>query len=110
MEDKLKKCSFKEHKDIDAISYCQECKVYMCNKCSNYHQGLLENHYIYNLYKVINETFIDICKEKNHPIKLQYFCKDHNILCCGLCITKLEGKGNGKHKVCNISFIEKIKY
>ena len=109
MEDNLKKCSFKEHKEINAISYCQECKVNMCNKCLNLHQGFLENHHIYNLDKEINETFIDICKEENHPNKLQYFCKNHNKLCCASCITKLEGKGNGKHKDCNICFIENIK-
>ena len=109
MENKKKKCSFKDHKEIDAISYCQECKVYMCNKCSNYHQGLCENHYIYNLGKDINEIFIDVCREENHSGKLQYFCKNHNKLCCAFCITKLEGEGNGQHKDCNICFIKDIK-
>ena len=40
-----KKCSFKEHKDIDAVSYCYDCKVSICNKCKNYHLGFLENHH-----------------------------------------------------------------
>ena len=75
MENKKKKCSFKEHKDIYAIYYCQECKIFMCNKCINHHQGLFENHNLNNLDKEINEIFFDICKEKNHTIKLQYFCK-----------------------------------
>ena len=35
MDNKKKKCSFIEHKEIDAINYCAECKRYMCNKCSN---------------------------------------------------------------------------
>ena len=109
MENKKKKCSFKEHKDIDAIYYCQECKIFMCNKCINHHQGLFENHNINNLDKDDNEIFIDICKEINHPIKLQYFCKNHNKLCCAACISKLEGKGNGQHKDCDICFIENIK-
>jgi hypothetical protein len=41
-----KKCSSKIHGDINAINYCNECKVYMCNKCTAYHLDLLENHYI----------------------------------------------------------------
>ena len=42
-------------------------------------------------------------------MNLNYFCKTHNILCCVACISKLEGKGNGKHKNCDICFIEDIK-
>ena len=107
---KKKKCLYKEHKEIDAISYCAECKIYMCNKCSNHHQGY-ENHHQFNLDKERddNQIFIDICKEENHPLKLEYFCKNHNILCCAACIAKMEGKGNGKHKDCDIYFIENIK-
>ena len=76
MENKNKKCSFEEHKDINAIFYCQECKIYLCNKCDNYHKNLFKNH---------------------------------NELCCGLCISKLEDKGYGQHKDCDICSIENIK-
>ena len=80
----------------------------MCNKCSNYH-NICENHHQYNLDNDINEIFIDICTETNHPNKLQYFCKNHNKLVCANCIAKLEGEGNGQHKNCNICFIKNIK-
>ena len=80
----------------------------MCNKCLNHHKELFENHHQINLEKDENDIFIDICKEINHPNKLQYFCKTHNMLCCGLCITKLEGEGNGQHRDCNICFIKNI--
>ena len=109
MENNNKKCSITKHKEVNAISYCQECNKYMCNKCFNHHQELFEDHHIYNLDKDINEIFINICKEQNHSNKLQYFCKDHNILCCANCIVQIEGKGNGQHKNCNICFIENIK-
>ena len=105
---KKKKCSYKDHKEIDALTFCQECKIYMCNKCSSHHQGY-ENHHQFNLDKESKQIFADICKEENHPIKLEYFCKNHNILCCAACIAKIEGKGNGKHKDCDICFIENIK-
>ena len=36
----IKKCSAKKHSDINAISYCIECNIYMCNKCLNYHSEM----------------------------------------------------------------------
>ena len=107
MEDK-KKCSNEEHKDIDAISYCQDCKIYICNKCSNLHQGLFENH---QLTDVDNnkEIFINICREKNHFNKLEFYCINHNQLCCSSCITKIKTKGYGQHKDCDVCIIEDIK-
>ena len=38
-----------------------------------------------------------------------YFCKNHNVLCCAACISKIKGKGNGQHADCEICFIEDIK-
>ena len=74
-----------------------------------YHQGLFGNHLQININKNFQEMFNDICKEKNHSDKLDYFCKNHNQLCCVKCIAKIEGKGNGQHKNCDIIFIENIK-
>ena len=44
MENQKQKCYNKNHKDINAIVYCQICKVYMCNKCENFHSDLFQNH------------------------------------------------------------------
>ncbi len=41
--------------------------------------------------------------------KLEYYCKNHNIICCGLCITKIKGKNKGQHKDFDVCFIEDIK-
>ena len=101
------KCSFKEHKEIDAISFCPECRIYMCNKCQNYHEALF-NHHPYNLNKE-EEIFTGFCKEKNHPNRLEYCCKEHNKLCCAACIAKLNIKGDGQHKDCDVCDIESIK-
>ena len=108
MEKKIK-CFTEEHKEIDAISYCPECIIYMCNKCENLHYALLKNHHHpYKLNKE-DEIFTGFCKEKAHPNKLEFFCKTHNQLCCGLCIAKLNEKGVGQHKDCEVCIIEKIK-
>ena len=69
-----KKCSNKNHTEINAIIYCPECNVYLCNKCSNYHKDLHENHLIYNLDKMEEEIFTDICNEPNHKDQLEFYC------------------------------------
>ena len=50
MEIQNKKCSSNKH-EINAISYCDLCKIYMCNKCSNLHSELFQNHQAINLNK-----------------------------------------------------------
>ena len=104
-----KKCSFKEHKEIDAVYFCQECKVFMCKKCEIFHSKLLEGHYTCNMNTDINEIFTGQCKEENHNIKLSYFCKNHNQLCCGACLSKIKDEINGQHKDCEVCNLEEIK-
>ena len=89
MEVQNRKCSLKKHEDIDAISYCQDCRKYLCNKCQNNHFEYLEDHKVIDLKK-INEEFIDICKEEGHNAKLEFYCKNHNILCCLACNSKIK--------------------
>ena len=106
----ITKCFSEEHKEIDAISFCPECRIYMCNKCDNIHSSFFKNHKAYKTNKDKNEEiYSEYCKEKNHSIKLEYFCKDHNKLCCGLCIAKLNKKGEGQHKDCDVYYIEDVK-
>ena len=69
MEENNIKCSFKDHSEINAIYYCQECKIYMCKNCESFHSKLLQDHLI-----LINELFTGLCKQKNHKNKLNYFC------------------------------------
>ena len=109
MEEKKKYCSFKDHKEIEAISYCSRCQIYMCNKCLNYHEGFYDDHPVTKIKKKEKEIFTGYCKEKNHINKLEYFCKNHNQLCCGLCICKIKGEGKGQHKDCDVCFIKDIK-
>ena len=59
MESQKKKCSLKEHSEINANIYCKKCEKYMCNKCEVYHSKLFEDHKNQildkNLYELINE-------------------------------------------------------
>ena len=106
--EKQKKCSFEEHKEIDAIIYCPKCELYMCNKFEKTHLSWFKNHQTYKLNKD-EDIFTGYCQEENHPNKLIYFCKDHNQLCCAACLCKINKNGDGQHKDCNVSSIEDIK-
>ena len=103
------KCSLDEHKDIDALFYCQECKVKMCNKCEKIHSGFLKKHHTYSLDKDIKEIFTGLCTNKNHSLELEIYCKNHNQLCCVACISKIKIKGKGQHKNREVCHITKIK-
>ena len=104
-----KKCSSKEHNTIPAISYCQKCDLYMCTKCQKIHSNLCPHHHDYNLDKDVNEIFTGLCNEKRHSIELEYFCKNHNQLCCAACLCKIKGEVNGQHKDCDVCVIKDIK-
>ena len=109
MEENKQKCFNKSHKEINAIIYCQICKVYLCNKCENFHSQLYPGHLVANSDKDITDIFTGFCKEKEHFNKLKYFCKTHNQLCCSACITKIKGEGDGQHTDCEVCIIEEIK-
>ena len=108
MEFQKHKCSSIDHKDVEAVKYCQKCNVYLCNKCDKFHGNLFQNHHAYPLDKDLKEIFTGFCKEENHQKELNYFCKDHNELCCTSCISKIKTRGNGKHSDCNVCDINDI--
>ena len=108
MEFQKYKCSSEEHKSLDAIKYCQKCDTYFCNKCEKLHSELFKKHQTFQIDKVIDELFTGFCKEKDHQNKLNYFCKDHNKLCCANCIAKIKTRENGKHFDCNVCDINDI--
>ena len=110
MENKKKKCSFKDHREIDAKYCCLICGINFCNKCEIIHSKFFENHRTFSLEKNIDEIYTDFCQEKNHNYThLSFFCKTHNILCCAYCFSKIKTKEVGKHRDCEICLIEDIK-
>ena len=110
MEVQKKFCSFQGHEKVPANIYCISCKIYMCQKCESFHSKLLSEHKIYDIDKINSEDISQqFCKQEKHNLELQYFCRNHNILCCAKCITKIRNKENGIHKDCNVCTIEEIK-
>ena len=102
------KCSSKIHQENNAISYCQECRLYLCEKCLQIHQELY-NHNQLNINENQSEIFTGICKEKGHINTLDFFCKTHNKLCRLACISNINKNEYGQHKDCDICIIEEIK-
>ena len=110
MEKQKKKCSFEDHREIDATFYCCQCEINICNKCENFHSKLCKNHRTFPLDKNIDEIFTGVCKENNHNYNdLSFFCKTHNQLCCVACCCKIKTKEIGNHRDCEICLIENIK-
>ena len=109
MENNKPKCSSIDHAKIDAVIFCQICKVYFCNKCESFHSKIFQGHLTTNLLNEKKDVFIGLCQEKNHMNPLEYYCKTHNILCCALCITKIKDEKKGQHKDCIISSLIDIK-
>ena len=113
MIDPLNKCYSKGHEEILSAYYCPQCNIYICKKCEISHLNLFykKKHILINLDKdkELNDIFTGYCKENNHLEKLEYFCKDHNKLCCSSCIVKIKREGKGQHTDCDICLIENIK-
>ena len=83
----MEKCSLTNHKESDAISFCGECKIYMCNKCEKHHSELFPNH---------NPIKLEKGKDTG---ELFLFCKEK---------TKLKDEKYGQHSECDICFLKDI--
>ena len=103
------KCSNKKHSEINAISYCIECNLYLCNKCKNNHIEYLEIHHLNDLDKNNQALFTGMCTELNHKDELKFYCRNHNKLCCAACLCKIKIDGKGQHYDCDVCHIEEIK-
>ena len=109
MELNMKKCSSKEHSNINAFLFCNNCQVYLCKKCESFHSNLFHNHSLFKLDQDIKDIFKKKKKKDNHNQILEFYCKTHNELCCASCICVLKGRGKGFHSSCEICFLEDIK-
>ena len=108
MDNPIKYCSFPGHGKNEAIIICQDCRQLRCNKCEKIFNEICKEHNTCKLKENKKDIFIGLCFEKNHLEELKYFCKNHNALCCGLCITKIKDEENGQHSNCEICPIKNI--
>ena len=108
MDVQKKKCSLSEHQNINAISFCPKCNIYMCNKCQNLHTELFKIHQTFNLNNDIDDFFSGIYQNENHPNSLDFYCKTHNILCWVGCISKIKNEIYGQHSDCQVCSFKDI--
>ena len=106
----MPKCSIEEHKESNAISYCQKCKIYMCIDCEKHHSALFKKHHQFKIENEedIKDIFTGLCNVQNHNSELKFYCKTHNQLVCAECITIIKNKKIGHHKDCEISYIKEF--
>ena len=107
METIKNKCSLDEHSNVDTVIFCQDCMIFMCNKCEKVHSEIFKKHNKFKFDRDIKDLFTGFCREKYHT-KLKYFCKSHNKLCCAACISKIQDLENGQHFGCNVCNIKDI--
>ena len=78
----------------------------MSNKCDNHYSSLFKSYQKYKLDNIdIKDIFTGFCKEENHHEELDFYCKNHNILCCSSCICRIK-KNKGQHHDCDVCSIE----
>ncbi len=68
-----KKFSSKKHKELNAGSHCEKCKLYFYNKYQNLHSKLFKNYYLNKIEKDNQEISCLYCYEKGHSEKLKYY-------------------------------------
>ena len=71
-------------------------------------EELFLNHHQSKLDKDFKLIFTGFCKEEIHLDKLEYFCNNHNQLCCAVCLCKVKTEGKGQHNECNVCLIKDI--
>ena len=64
------------------VVYCQKCNMAFCNKCKQYHSELFKSHTEDYLDKDFTNLLSKYCRDENHNVEFQYFCKTRNQLCC----------------------------
>ncbi|CAC5366113.1 unnamed protein product [Mytilus coruscus] len=98
-------CS-QRNKITKALKWCSDCEESMCQTCTDCHLSMkaTKRHHIIDL-QVAHSchsnplTGIQFC-EKHEGYPFEYFCKDHNDLCCHECMAA------NLHRSCKIHTIK----
>ncbi|CAC5369294.1 unnamed protein product [Mytilus coruscus] len=82
-------CS-EENKSLAATKYCSDCEERLCIDCAESHDRFkaFKSHHVIDLSTVTSNIQISAKKICNiHPdMLLDYFCTNHEIVCCRACI------------------------
>ena len=77
-----------------SVSWCMECEEELCSECAEYHTNLkmARNHHVVDLklkksYSALLKKPSLVC-EQHKDCQVEYFCVDHDELCCRDCLAK----------------------
>ena len=77
-----------------SVSWCMECEEELCFECAEYHTKLkiARNHHVVDLklkpsYSALLKKYSLDC-EQHKDCEVEYFCVDHDELCCCDCLSK----------------------
>ena len=76
-----------------SVSWCMECEEELCSECAVHHKAMkvAKNHHVIDLklkssyYALLKKPSL-VCEQ--HTYYLEYFCVDHDELCCRDCLAK----------------------
>ena len=111
MENQNAKCSSSKHPEVDAVSYCPECKKYLCDNCLNFHTELFGDHKTNKLTEIkeqINkdDLYDDYNIELKKPI---HMLTNHTKIVFSLCLLN-DGRLVSGSKDNSIIIYNKITY
>ena len=77
-----------------SVNWCMECEEELCSECTEFHTALkaTRNHHVVDLklktsYSSLLEKDSLAC-EQHTDCQIEYFCVDHDELCCRDCLAK----------------------
>ena len=77
-----------------SVNWCMECEEELCFECAEYHtkQKMARNHHVVDLklktsYSSLLKKSSLVC-EQHTVCEVEYFCVDHDELCCRDCLAK----------------------
>ncbi|XP_063448502.1 transcription intermediary factor 1-alpha-like [Mytilus trossulus] len=76
-------------RNTKAVKYCTDCEDGFCSECLDFHENMkvATSHHIIDI-KVVDEITFNISKfcKVHSDMALEYFCSDHDTLCCRSCM------------------------
>jgi hypothetical protein len=81
-------------KSITSVSWCMECEEELCSECSEFHTTVkvARKHHVVDLK--LSKSYSSLLKknslvcEQHTDCEVEYFCVDHDELCCRDCLAK----------------------
>ena len=77
-----------------SVSWCMECEEELCSECAVHHKAMkvAKNHHVIDLkLKTLYSALLNkpslVCEQHN-DYQIEYFCVDHDELCCRDCLAK----------------------